>query len=212
MQGARRPTPTILQLRRGRTRRHRDLIGRDPEPGQKVSAQRDRLIHRSDLPQRPRREPAGTPRGLYSGHGCRRGCRRFVGDSRLWRVSTLPGGRLSLTESSSAAATSALSRRIYATAHRSLRDVDATIEFAGVIESGTSVPPSTPRSGRSRVRNCRSRHRGPRRRDSACVLLRDRAKPMKDPDLIAAGLTVILALVIGLALRAAGIVPAAPLR
>jgi len=35
---------------------------------------------------------------------------------------------------------------------------------------------------------------------------------MKDPDLIAAGLTVILALVIGLALRAAGIVPAAPLR
>jgi len=35
---------------------------------------------------------------------------------------------------------------------------------------------------------------------------------MKDPDLIAAGLTVILALVIALALRAIGIVPEAPLR
>jgi len=47
--------------------------------------------------------------------------------------------------------------------------------------------------------------------DSACLLLCDRAKPMKDPDLIAAGLTVILALVIALALRAAGIVVQAPI-
>jgi hypothetical protein len=63
-----------------------------------------------------------------------------------------------------------------------------------VNERGMSVQPST------------------RARRSAWVLLGDRAKPMKDPDLIAAGITMILALVIALALRAAGIILEGPLR
>ena len=44
------------------------------------------------------------------------------------------------------------------------------------------------------------------------MLLGDRATPMKDPDLIAAGITVILALVIALALRATGIAVEGPFR
>jgi hypothetical protein len=91
-------------------------------------------------------------------------------------------------------ATSALSRRIYVTATRSLCDVDATVAFVGVNERGMSVQPVT------------------RARRSAWVLLGERAKPMKDPDLIAAGITMILALVIALALRAAGIILEAPVR
>src|SRR5262249_41665544 len=98
---------------------------------------------------------------------------------------------------------------MYVAENRSLSDVDAVVAFAVVIECGMSAGEAGRACDLAYPNGVTTVPHGRAARHACCSVI---VTPMKDPDVIAAGITVILALVIALALRVTGIAVEAPLR
>src|SRR5262249_30236597 len=144
----------------------------------------DGLIHRSIRHCVLVVERAGYISRTIFSVWCRRGCRHLTREGRRCRVSTPARRHTSRAKSHGVAGTSAPPSGTYPAAPTSLCNVDAAVDFARVMDTGTDRRARTSRCGARPTAivttwPLESRSAPAVLDGSACVLLSDRVKPME---------------------------------